>query len=148
MKEYDQKIRVARRSVGAHQGFAARACRPARSTSPGQPLVRRCRALSLPGRHPLARSASSFRGLPGGAPAPQSLEPERHLATGLRSPGAGGRQRVRDDRLDHRASPPAQCWGKRGAPQAIGRSRGGLSTKIHATVDALGNPTGFHLTPG
>src|SRR5574337_497985 len=29
--------------------------------------------------------------------------------------------------------------------QAIGRSRGGLSTKIHATVDALGNPTAFHL---
>lgn len=23
-----------------------------------------------------------------------------------------------------------------------------MSTKIHATVDALGNPTGFHLTPG
>ncbi len=32
--------------------------------------------------------------------------------------------------------------------QAIGRSKGGLSTKIHATCDALGNPTGFHLTPG
>lgn len=32
--------------------------------------------------------------------------------------------------------------------QAIGLSRGGLSTKIHATTDALGNPTGFHLTPG
>ncbi|MBO1351785.1 MAG: hypothetical protein EBE86_032440 [Hormoscilla sp. GUM202] len=32
--------------------------------------------------------------------------------------------------------------------QAIGRSKGGLSTKIHATGDALGNPTGFHLTPG
>jgi transposase len=30
----------------------------------------------------------------------------------------------------------------------IGRSRGGLSTKIHATVDALGNPTQFHLTGG
>ncbi|WP_373277978.1 IS5 family transposase [Rivihabitans pingtungensis] len=39
---------------------------------------------------------------------------------------------------------------KRGDPdkQALGRSRGGLSTKIHATVDALGNPTGFLLTPG
>jgi hypothetical protein len=37
---------------------------------------------------------------------------------------------------------------KKGAcSQAIGRSRGGLSTKIHATVDALGNPTGFDLTP-
>ena len=23
-----------------------------------------------------------------------------------------------------------------------------MSTKIHATVDALGNPTGFHLTSG
>ena len=28
---------------------------------------------------------------------------------------------------------------KNGACQAIGRSRGGLTTKIHATVDALGN---------
>ena len=34
------------------------------------------------------------------------------------------------------------------AKEAIGRSRGGLSTKIHTTVDALGNPTGFFLTPG
>ena len=30
----------------------------------------------------------------------------------------------------------------------MGRSKGGLSTKIHATCDALGNPTSFHLTPG
>src|SRR4051794_14660227 len=37
---------------------------------------------------------------------------------------------------------------RRGEDQAIGRSRGGLSTKIHATVDALGNPVGFHLTGG
>jgi transposase len=32
--------------------------------------------------------------------------------------------------------------------QAIGRSRGGLTTKIHARTDALGNPTGFLVTPG
>ncbi len=32
--------------------------------------------------------------------------------------------------------------------QAIGRSKGGLTTKIHALVDALGNPIGFHLTGG
>ena len=32
--------------------------------------------------------------------------------------------------------------------QAIGHSRGGLSTKIHALVDALGNPLAFLLTPG
>ena len=37
---------------------------------------------------------------------------------------------------------------KDGEDQAIGRSRGGLSTKIHALVDALGNPFDFHLTGG
>lgn len=30
--------------------------------------------------------------------------------------------------------------------QVIGRPRGGLSTKIHAVVDALGNPLRFDLT--
>jgi transposase len=30
----------------------------------------------------------------------------------------------------------------------MGRSKGGLSTKIHTVVDALGNPIRFHLTPG
>jgi transposase len=37
---------------------------------------------------------------------------------------------------------------KRGGDQAIGRSKGGLSTKIHALTDALGNPTGFELSAG
>jgi IS5 family transposase len=31
---------------------------------------------------------------------------------------------------------------------ALGRSRGGFSTKIHALVDALGNPLKFILTAG
>ena len=38
---------------------------------------------------------------------------------------------------------------KRGqSAQALGRSRGGFSTKIHLKVDALGNPLTFLLTPG
>ena len=32
--------------------------------------------------------------------------------------------------------------------QALGRSCGGFSTKIHITVDGLGNPLRLHLTPG
>ncbi|QBR84945.1 IS5 family transposase [Legionella israelensis] len=32
--------------------------------------------------------------------------------------------------------------------QALGRSKGGFSTKIHALCDALGNPLKFILTPG
>ena len=34
------------------------------------------------------------------------------------------------------------------AAQALGRSRGGFSTKIHVSVDALGNPLRFILTGG
>jgi len=37
---------------------------------------------------------------------------------------------------------------KKDGEQAIGRSRGGLSTKIHALVDALGDPVAFFLTGG
>jgi len=32
--------------------------------------------------------------------------------------------------------------------EALGRSRGGFITKIHALSDALGNPLKFILTPG
>src|SRR5215471_15716683 len=38
---------------------------------------------------------------------------------------------------------------KRGTEdEAIGRSRGGLSTKINIAIDALGNPVRFILTAG
>jgi transposase len=38
---------------------------------------------------------------------------------------------------------------KRGqAAQALGRSRGGFTTKIHLKVEALGNPLTLRLTPG
>ncbi|MDY0203771.1 MAG: transposase [Desulfovibrio desulfuricans] len=30
----------------------------------------------------------------------------------------------------------------------VGRSKGGLTTKVHAVVDALGNPLRIHLTTG
>lgn len=37
---------------------------------------------------------------------------------------------------------------RKNAPQAIGRSRGGLCTQIHALVDALGNLGRWRLTAG
>src|SRR5439155_3055335 len=67
-------------------------------------------------------------------------------------PGAerGCGQRVRGDRRDDRARAPARRGAQKGGggDEALGRSRGGLSTKIHAVVDALGNPTARHLTGG
>ena len=42
-----------------------------------------------------------------------------------------------------------RCQKKGGqAAQALGRSRGGFSTKIHISVDALGNPLRLILTAG
>lgn len=37
---------------------------------------------------------------------------------------------------------------KKNGPQALGRSRGGLTTKIHAAVEGLGNLANFILTGG
>lgn len=54
------------------------------------------------------------------------------------------------DRLHECPGPPAQRQRKRGGreTECLGRRKGGLTTNLHAAGDALGNPTGFHLTPG
>lgn len=46
-----------------------------------------------------------------------------------------------------RAHPSSAGARKASGPQAIGITRGGLNTKIHAVCDALGNPLRFVLTP-
>ena len=45
-------------------------------------------------------------------------------------------------------TPSVSRGAKKNGPQAIGVSRGGLNTKIHAVCDALGNPLRFKLTAG
>ena len=54
------------------------------------------------------------------------------------------------DARQHRgAGPRLRRRGKKSAgEQALGRSRGGFSTKLHAAADALGNPLAFRLTAG
>lgn len=48
-----------------------------------------------------------------------------------------------------RAHASAAGYGKNSQKhEALGRSKGGFTTKIHALVDALGNPLEFILTPG
>ncbi len=48
-----------------------------------------------------------------------------------------------------RPGAPARRGRKRGVPnQALGRSRGGFSTKIHVATDGLGNPPRFLLSGG
>jgi transposase len=53
-----------------------------------------------------------------------------------------------DSTIVHAHQHSAGAQKKAGVDLAIGRSRGGLSTKLHTLVNALGNPIGFHLTGG
>src|SRR6266481_522435 len=90
----------------------------------------------------MARSSGAFRRLESRLPALQPVGQERGFRAHFQAVGTRSRQRIHDDRCHH-------CPGaKKDGEQAIGRSRGGLTTKIHALVDALGNPVELMLTPG
>ena len=57
--------------------------------------------------------------------------------------------RDNDDQFHIHQGAPLGCRRKRGAfHHAIGRSRGGRTTKIHALTDDLGRPLAFFITPG
>src|SRR5436190_12208730 len=73
---------------------------------------------------------------------------KRGFRTCFQAVGKRSRQRIHDDRCHYCACSSTQRWrAKKNGGQAIGRSRGGLTTKIHALVDALGNPCKMMLTP-
>ncbi|MFE1947109.1 IS5 family transposase [Streptomyces massasporeus] len=88
------------------------------------------------------------------------MGPRRHLGAGVhRADGPGRRRRGprlgRIGGLHDRACPPARGRGtQKGAPvgepadHAIGRSRGGLTTKIHLAADARCRPLALVLTAG
>jgi Transposase DDE domain len=83
---------------------------------------------ALPAPEPGGRVRGPLRG---------ARRPEPH-----RAPGA-------DVRLHRRARPRLGGRGQRGQDgQALGRSRGGFSTKIHLKADLAGLPLTFHLTGG
>lgn len=60
-----------------------------------------------------------------------------------------GRHRPLQHRQHHRSRPRLSSGRKRGAcRRALGRSRGGFTSKLHCLADALGRPLAFHLTGG
>src|SRR5919202_6545491 len=74
---------------------------------------------------------------------------QRHGAAPVRRRLGRARPGIRPGRRHHRQGPPARTKGKGGTSrQAIGRSKGGLTTKILALTDALGNLVRFVLLPG
>lgn len=77
---------------------------------------------------------------------------DRHIRRPARNIGGdgGARYLCRHDRQHHRPGAPLRRWHKKGTQEteALGRSRGGFTTKLHARCDAKGRPLGFILTPG
>ena len=74
----------------------------------------------------------------------------RSLGQGLRRPGQGPEESVSDAGFNHRAGTSASGHGqeKGASDTALGRSRGGLTTKIHLLADEHGLPVDFLLTGG
>jgi transposase len=63
--------------------------------------------------------------------------------------GCGRRHRLAGvGRLHHRAGAPARRRGPKRGRRALGRSRGGLTSKIHLACDGLGRPLAFVVTGG
>lgn len=117
----------------------------------------------MEGPHQLTLAGPSRRTrlLPDRSQAADPMGRRRHAGDDpRRRPGGGGRRRRR--RLDGlgglhgRPGPPARCRStpkgavhfREPADHALGRSRGGLSTKVHLSADGRARPLAFALTAG
>ena len=82
----------------------------------------------------------------------QSLQPlvsARHLEADFRRASIEiARQPISDRQHNRRESPPCGQRREGEQKQAIGISRGGRSSKIHAIVDSKGRPLNFTVTGG
>jgi transposase len=140
-----------RRGLGNGGSGVPRLPLPAGRQRPERPQVPGSAALLLRPQHHLARSARGIRKLELGLEALLALEPGGGVRSLLRRACCNQPHRApgSDARLHHRAGACLGGRGKRGQDgQALGRSRGGFSTKIHLKVDLSGLPLAFHLTEG
>jgi transposase len=111
-------------------------------------------SLALTDGSAVAGLARAIRELEDSVQSVSPLATARDLGQDLgRGPSRGGRARQR--RLDNpfrrrkRGARPPACGGsKKGADQALGRSRGGFSTKIHLRAEGFGKPITFCVTGG
>jgi len=97
----------------------------------------------------VARFTRALRTLYNGLQSLQPVVAPRDLEADIRHAGIEVARQSLSDRQHDRESASRGQWRKRGEKnQAIGISRGGRSTKIHAIVDAKGRPLNFIVTGG
>jgi transposase len=101
-------------------------------------------------RSALVGSSGTLRQVQECTYAVHALGTKRCMGAHLRRSGSGQEEPVSNDRLDDRTSAPASGHRpqKGGQDKALGRSRGGLSTKIHLLADEDGLPLQFRITAG
>jgi transposase len=98
----------------------------------------------------VARCAGEVRQLELDLPAFPTMERVGRLGErGHHARRDDGRKRPLQYRL-HLSSRPCLGGGRKGGihRRALGRSRGGFTSKVHCLGDAKGRPIAFHLTPG
>src|SRR5882724_133516 len=114
-----------------------------------QPPLRRSGALGRADGKSVARPAGFLRLLEHRVQALPRLGQGRRFRQALRGLFGPSGYGIRHGRRHHRQGPPPRTGRKRGTQsQAIGRSKGGMTTKILALTDALGNLVRFVLLPG
>ena len=135
----------------AHTLAVFRACLPRRGRKAEDASLPRGASFLHRRERSLARSAGALRSLE------QRVETLRSAEQGRRFRSLFRRARVHefhgaspsDVRLHRRARACVGGWSKGGQEgQALGRSRGGFTTKIHAKSDASGDIIAFDLTGG
>ena len=107
--------------------------------------------MASPRGRPLAGHAGTLREVEHGLAPLRPLARPRRVRGGLRRLGGErlGRGARADARQHRRPRAPARGRSQRGQDgQALGRSRGGFTTKLHLRCDARGLPLALVLTPG
>ena len=120
-----------------------------------RPDRRRRHSLAAGHRCPVARSAGALRPVAHGVLALSALAAAGGVGAGADHPPSAGRCEGRAGlesalpRWHHGACPPARRGGQKGGgDQALGRSRGGFSSKIHLRTERSGKPITSLLTAG
>ena len=120
-----------------------------------RPDRRRRHSLAAGHRCPVARSAGALRPVAHGVLALSALAAAGGVGAGADHPPSAGRCEGRAGWASalpgwhHGACPPARRGGQKGGgDQALGRSRGGFSSKIHLRTERSGKPITSLLTAG
>ena len=153
---HGKKTRVDGRRMGAAQAVAARSKTCNWATSPESSAGRERYFMGAANWRALARFAGALRQVDDGLQSVATLAQNRGLGTylaGSPAASAGGRTHRMGNPVSGRhdcARPPTRRWRKKSSAEAeaLGRSHGGLSTKLHLRVDGHGRLLHVVLTPG